>query len=70
MFDMKKAEDFKENIILYLKKMLRAQEEIGEHWAHYLPDIQQMQKAQQQQVEQTVQQWRRRGNMFCIKYQV
>lgn len=64
MFDLKKAEDFKENIIAYLKKMLRAQEEIGEHWAHYLPEIQQMQNSNSntnnshnnQQQEQAVQQ--------------
>jgi sorting nexin-1/2 len=42
MFDLRKANDFKKSIILYLEKMLKAQEKMTAQWERYLPEIQQI----------------------------
>ena len=36
-FDVRKAEDFKRSIILYLEAMLKSQENISATWERYLP---------------------------------
>ena len=41
-FDVRKAEDFKKSIILYLEAMLKSQENISTTWERYLPKIQQI----------------------------
>ena len=41
-FDVKKAEDFKRSIILYLEAMLKSQENISATWERYLPKVQQI----------------------------
>ena len=42
MFDVRKAQDFKKGILSYLEAMLKSQEEIAQHWEHYLPEIKQI----------------------------
>lgn len=41
-FDVRKAEDFKRSIILYLEAMLKSQENISATWERYLPKVQQI----------------------------
>ena len=41
-FDVRKAEDFKGSIILYLEAMLKSQENISATWERYLPKVQQI----------------------------
>ena len=41
-FDVRKAEDFKRSIILYLEAMLKSQENIYATWERYLPKVQQI----------------------------
>merc|ERR1712121_285352 len=38
-FDLKKAKDFKDTMVLYLEQMLKSQESLVTHWERFLPEI-------------------------------
>jgi len=44
-FDIKKAQDFKDTIVIYLEQMLKSQESLVTHWERFLPEIKQMELA-------------------------
>jgi len=42
VFDIKKAQDFKDSMVIYLEQMLKSQESLVTHWERFLPEVKQM----------------------------
>lgn len=42
MFEARKCQDFKQTIVKYLERMLKAQEALAAHWDNFIPEIKQI----------------------------